>query len=75
MCEERDRLLDVYNGAIAGALRSGRKLSDLARTSPHNVLFLSKEKTRATLLAKEALAAYRKHVMSHGCAKNTRHQD
>ena len=75
MCEERDRLLNEYNGAIAGALRSGKKLADLAQASPHNLLFLSKEKARATVLAKEALAAYRKHVMSHGCATSTRHED
>jgi hypothetical protein len=75
MCEERDRLLDAYNGAIAGALKLGKRLADSAgKTSAHNLFLLSKEKMRATTIAKEALAAYRKHVMTHGCASNARQQ-
>lgn len=73
MCQEAERLLDEYNSAILVASRLAKKLVDLGRnTPPANLLFLSNDEARAKARVKEALAAYLRHLTSHGCEMKPR---
>jgi hypothetical protein len=69
-CEERDRLLIVYNDAVAEMFRAANNLSERAgRSSLDDYGVLLRERNRARVRANYARSVYDSHITRHVCSE------